>query len=832
MAVVHADFLRNYLSPMLLQAHQTEQSAFAFDPVLQLAKHVPQSAGYGLEVVHDRGFADPLREDALMAYASQGIVGVFRVFCETVVDASVDADAERRIVALKSGFPTMPATTASKILEGFKIAVSVEQVRRAYASYGWTHYFQPLSQTVNFVTLNRRLDQLQRLVRTSQPSDETQSIQRRYQAMCAYLSAEPRQREAALGQCGLKRSLFFHYWSNFKHLGILGLIDPGKQVFRESKIGLSREARMVIDKLQHPQRPESFYVRRLQTQGIEVNRSAIAKVFCRWRIDQWQGPFVSDLQRLSSAGQTDADTSESPAPDKAAVSKDADAAPPRPPGTVSRWVERNFLASLRHLAEHGLSITAPGLLVLWAYLEELGVPSRLQAMGLDGSSSHRGYHWLDFLLLDVGRRFYGLPTASRACQQEEPTLALFCHLVELPCNDSLLKGLAQISESQAVQLRHWLMQRMVDLQLIRGPSLGLDFHHIDLDVELERLREFGKGPSPRKKICHSGFRPHIAWDLGSGTLVAAEFRKASARGTTTVQRFVRDWIAPPFDQLFDSVYLDSEYTARHVWQFLMDKEEGMGVQLTACLTQNTWVRQHRDDFVRAHENDPSFWCYYDQDHVRSRETFDLVWEYPSRDGQNTRPLQLACVVKQNIHNGKFRCFGSSKRDLSAPEILSDYSHRWVIENGIKDLVNSYYLDQCPGTDPHAVDVHFLLVSLCHYLYRMIVRDMGSCLSNPDGTTKGLQTTREMLFRQGSAQVRRSGDTLEVHFENAYSPQRTEQYRRWFDQIQERTSDGLSLLGGMKLRFILKPPHGPEHSNSHQKALLTSETADRPIGEMA
>lgn len=97
--------------------------------------------------------------------------------------------------------------------------------------------------------------------------------------------------------------------------------------------------------------------------------------------------------------------------------------------------------------------------------------------------------------------------------------------------------------------------------------------------------------------------------------------------------------------------------------------------------------------------------------------------------------------------------------------------------------------------------------------------------------KWLQTSRELLFRQGSAQVRRNGIALEVHFENAYSPERTEQYRRWFDQIQERTGDGLLLLGGMKLRFILRPPHGPEHRNSHQKALLTPETADRPVAEM-
>ena len=689
--------------------------------------------------------------------------------------------------------------------------------------------------------LNRRLDQLHQAVQTPQATDQTRKVHQRYQAMCAYLLAGPGQKEAALAQCGLKRSLFFHYWGNFKTMGILGLVDRGQQVFRTSKMGLAREARLVIDKLQHPERPESFYVRRLQTQGVAVDRSTIAKVFSRWRIDQWQGPFVSDLARLSPAGSIHpqacetTEASQQAAPDAVALGADGTGHIPslsQPGGAVPRWVDRNFLTSLESLAEHGLSITAPGLLTLWAYLEELGIPACLHALGLDESADQRGYNWLDFLLLDVARRFYGLPTASRACRQEEPTLALFCHLVKLPCNDSLLHGLAQVTESQAVQLRQWLIQRMVELQLVRGPRLGMDFHHIDLDVELERLRDFGKGPSPKKKICHSGFRPHIAWDLDSGALVVAEFRKASARGTTTIQRFVSDWIVPPFDQLFDAVYLDSEYTARHVWQFLLDQEEGRGVQLTACLKQNAWVRKQRDLFVRSHENDPSFWRYYDDDHVHSRPTFDLAWEYPSRDGRSTRSLELVCVVKRNIHNGNLRCFGTSKRHLGAAEILSDYSRRWVIENGIKDLVNSYYLDQCPGADPHAVDVHFLMVSLCHCLYRMIVRDLGPGLTNPDGTTQGLKTCREMLFRQGSAQVWRRADTLEVHLQNAYSPELTEQYQRWFDQLHQRTADGLSLLGGLKLRFIPRPPHGPEHHNSHKKSRLTPETADRPAREMA
>ena len=422
------------------------------------------------------------------------------------------------------------------------------------------------------------------------------------------------------------------------------------------------------------------------------------------------------------------------------------------------------------------------------------------------------------MLFDIGRRFLGIPTLTAACETERPETAWFAHLYSPPCNDTELQGLARISESQVARLRAWLVDRLAQLGLGSGKRLAFDFHQIDLDVRLDRLRCFGKGPSPKKKLCWTGFRPHIAWDVENGTLLAAEFRKASARGTTTIKRFVGDYILPVFRGLFETVYLDSEYTGKDVWTFVTDPDNGMGAVLTACLRQNSLVKSARDSFLSANEGQPGFWKRYDEKHEFTTRTFPLRWTYADGNGKD-REMKLNCVVKRNIPNGKLRVFGSSREPVSSLEILKDYASRWVIENGIKDLIASYFLDACPGTDPHHVDIHFLIATICRTLYRMIERDLGKNLENPDGTVRTLDRMRGALFSQGAATLRRDGDALVVRFLNPYRVRRTNMLREWFRIVTRRHRDGIDLLGGLKLRFELQPPRGEEYRNTGRKVDL-------------
>ncbi len=94
-------------------------------------------------------------------------------------------------------------------------------------------------------------------------------------------------------------------------------------------------------------------------------------------------------------------------------------------------------------------------------------------------------------------------------------------------------GVCMFENSWIFHRKSWLYSAKIACQALKrfriypGRRLAFDFHHIDLDVELDKLRGFGKGPSPKKKVCYNGFRPHIAWDIETGTVIVTEFRKAS-----------------------------------------------------------------------------------------------------------------------------------------------------------------------------------------------------------------------------------------------------------------------------------------------------------------
>jgi hypothetical protein len=803
MAVIHPEFL-NYVISVIRLSITSEELPFHYDPLLKLATHYMSYA--------DSSPSEPFGDlnETLVIQANEnmkrmGVLGtVPAYFKKPIIMDGFSPEIERKIVALKRGYPTLPSTKMSIIIEGFGHKLDSSAILSIYASYGLVKKMKDLIELIDFVEMNRRIEKLSSLL-SDQSSVDARKVHRRYLAIYSYALSPQEKKEIAIRESGLKRSLFFYFWKSFKQYGLLGLVDRGKEVFRESKVGLANEAQMVIDKLQNPNRNESFYVTRMKYKGVDIDRSTVARIFSRWRIKQYKTAFVSNLERLDRE----------PDPEDSSIHIETTKIM-----KAKRLVDANMIDVLSGMSKYGMYVSAPGLFTIWAYLEELAIFPILESMGLTGSE--RGYDWLEHLLLNIGRIFYGIPSYSRACESEEYTLPLFCSLVTLPCNDTFLNGLASITSQQVFELQKWLVKRVQELGLITGKRLLFDFHHIDRDVDMDRLRDFGKGPSPKKKVCYNGFRPHIAWDLDTGDLVVAEFRKASARGTTTMKRFVKDFLFKPFKGVFHEVYLDSEYTGKDVWNFILDKEIGMGASLTACIKQNPMVRKARDAFLLNNKSNGDFWIYYDDEHVYSDSTFTLNWEYKYPKTGEKKALSLDCVVKKNVRSGKLRCFGTSKIGSSPEEILAEYSHRWVIENGIKDLIYSYFMDKCPGTTPHLVNVHFLSVTICRQIYHMIQRDLGSFIKNADDSVKSLGTMREVLFRQGNARVMFSENTYEIRFLNSFSADLTQELARWFRILENRWNSGLNIIGDSKFKFILQPPHGEEHRNRLQKVPLEIE----------
>jgi len=796
MAVLSLDVYKYLLD--VLPLARTNSQDLRNEPVLALCERIIWAGG-----VSNISFSDSLLEKAAQFYTQEKILGIARAyFNDTLINTTVAQELERKIFCLKKGIPSLPSTKAQLILKGFGHDLSEEQVLAVYGSYGLSQSFKNLRDEFDFMDINRRVQKLNLLLQQKN-KQEIERIHELYISIRAYLLADKSNKKSVIRNAPLSRSTFFKYWKSFCSYGFLGLIDKDVgNYFRESKMGFANEGLIVIDKVQNAKNTETHYIKQMQYKGINVKRSVINKIFQKWDVQNFKSAFKNNLERLEKPFE------EEKVP-QVTIKPFSD-----------KFVDRNFILFLERVSKYGLLVDAPGLFVLWYYIERFGFLDILE--DLDLTHAENGYSWLDYFLLNVGRIFYGISSYSRTCVREEPSLIFFSHLVALPCNDSFLNGISKITEDQLFTFQKWMIGRIKTLGFVKGKKLAFDFHQIDLDVDMGKLKKITKGPSPKKKLCVNGFRPHIAWDLETGNLVVAEFRKGDARGTKTIKRFIKDFLLNPFKGLFETVYIDSEYTGKAVWSFVVDSTDGMNADLVACIKMNLFVKKGATEFLLKEEGDDGFWSYWDKNHVYSSKTFILAWDHEEKNTGEIKHFKLNCLLKKNQKTGKFRCFGTTKLHYTSREILKDYSHRWIIENGIKDLVHSFYLDQCPGIDPHNVNVHFLMVSICKHLYSMIQADCQELFENYNGTSKTLKTMREVLIRQGCGRINIVGNEIVVKFVNSFSLDMTNALRPLYEKINEECHDGLKILGGYRLRFELKTPYGEERRNLKKKVSLSSE----------
>jgi len=342
---------------------KNNKNTWQYDPILSLL--MPEVTLYnGISFrIKDKEAADvTAKQDPV--YAFKMVIGPARI--------DIPIDVERRLVALKLGFPHLPATTATTILKGFGENIEYEETLKVFASYGLSNLMRRFSVDRDFFEINRRAAGW--FLAIENPDDDAaMKIRMRYQGIKDWLQASKGKKSEVFKRIPMKRALFFHWWNNFQRLGLLGLADPGPELFRRSKIGPDMEAKIVIDRLQYPERKDSSYVERLATQRVNIKRNAISKVFDRWKINKWNSAFKSNLFRFES------DEPEDYEPD--IIQSDHQA----------KLVEQKFLEMIKGMEFHPVPLSVPGLPMLWVYIEELGLLPVLNQLQLSTTSGREYY---------------------------------------------------------------------------------------------------------------------------------------------------------------------------------------------------------------------------------------------------------------------------------------------------------------------------------------------------------------------------------------------------------------------------------------------------------
>ncbi len=780
MAVIYPTFLRS-----LLHVHDQRQAQVPypfFDPAciyyeaLRACLHDQRRLSDSLE---QYGLTEYGYRNAQAAFHQWGTVGLIGMGVKQFTEP-LPVEVERQVFVLKAARPWIPATKMVLILKGFGHVVSLALMRHLYASYGWALGTKRYT-AVDFLALNQKVAQLDRLIATTTPGarpdffDEQDRLQRLLEVFRTLGTRGITQRYPG------SRVQFAQLKQNFLSLGLLGLLERAPPAFRNSKLGFKEEGWMILSKIQHPEKDEAYYRNRLASKQIEVDHSCLSKIFSRWKVKDFQSQFPGDLARLLQPH----------------VSAPREGIGHLPPVSPLR-LDAGFLAFIDALDRQGVPLANPGIFLFLPYLQRLGLLEEASAlMEVDPDS---GYSWFSLLLLNLGRILGGISSVSKACRTREPSFPLLAGLVEMPCKDSLLNGLAGISEQALLQLRRHLTRAALKQGLIEGKRVAFDFHLYDFTGDDVALKQIGKGPSPKRQICFPGFRPHLAWDVVTGAPISLEFRNGRARATTTIKRFVRELLddAVGIGDL-EHVYLDSEYTAEHVWQFIVDTEEGLGADLTMCIKQNRRVKKAIQAFL---ETKPT-WLFFDEEHNYTEQTFALPIAQTAK--------QLHCVLKRHEPTGRLRCFGSTLRGLTAKGILKEYQYRWQIENGIKDLIGNYFFDRIPGIDPHRINLHYFVVTLARLLFEMPSQDYAAA-RNADRSKKNIGTLRSEFLTGVNVILSRVGDTLYLKWVDPYPEKQHQALADLFDRLTQECREGLLFLGGLRLVFSLAPPRADEFHN--------------------
>ncbi|MCW3987198.1 MAG: transposase, partial [Candidatus Bathyarchaeota archaeon] len=756
MAVIYPLFLHN-----ILDVHGNIQSQIPypfFDPACIRYEALRAVLLEGMEiqsVIEKYGLTEYAYRKSLAAFRRCGIAGLIGLDSAQLTE-DMPLEVERMVFVLKKARSWIPATKMCLILKGFNYDIPVSLMRHLYASHGWAVGTKPY-ELVDFWSLNLKVIQLCRL--------QTQSIVRE-----SFFHTEDHVQtllevfrtfkiRGITKRYPGSRVSFQQHKQDFLSLGLLGLVDRARPPFRNSKLGFKEEGWIILSKIQNQDKGETHYVKILQSKIITVDATCITKIFTKWKVKDFQSQFKGDIKRLL----------EPEAEIPSGVS-----APSLPAAKVIR-LDKGFISFLKGLDRQGVPLANPGIFLFLPYLNRLKIFEK--AASLMDLDPDRGYSWFSLLILNLGRVFEGISSVSKACRTHELSLPLMAGLVRMPSKDSLLNGLAVITDAELLSLKRHLTQAAAQEGLIEGKRIAFDFHMRDFTSDDVELKNIGKAPSPKRKICFPGFRPHIAWDVNTGIPITLEFRNGNARATTTIKRFIRELLSDSLGyQAVEHVYLDSEYTAESVWKFIVDPQQGLGADLTMCIKRNKRVKQYIDAFL---ETNPT-WLFYDEEHTYSEQTFTI----PIRQTNKI----LKCVVKRKESNGALRCFGSTLTGLDSKGILGEYRCRWTIENGIKDLMCNYYFDNIPGIEPHRINLHYFIVTLARILYEMFCNDYEEAY-NPDESKKTIGTLRPEFMTGTNAVLSRVKDELILMWNDPYPEKQHHVIKALFDKLNEEKLQG-------------------------------------------
>ena len=526
---------------------------------------------------------------------------------------------------------------------------------------------------------------------------------------------------ATIRRYGLSRPTFYKYLRRVRRYGPWGLVDWLQAGRGRDKASEELEIRIIEEKVEHPRLSLDELISRLK---LKCSRSSVYEVLRFW------GLLEKERAPVTLRGFWNEEE-----PQRSAVlwrtAKDAAEAGQF---QVPRKLNGHFEQLLDRLKTRALAVCEPGPIILAQFVDDLGVT---EALCVHGPKRPEGGEITNLVLLNVFRILAGYETVGYLRESFDRSVAIAAGVGAYPGKTALYEGFSDLKFEHLQALRNDVSARARDLGLIRGERIAQDFHFQEFYGHRPQDEEIGVGPSSSGDLC-PGFRPHVIWDLDTDVIVNIAFCNGATRAGHIVREFCEKNLYAILDRTaVREIYMDSEYTSFPLINYFV-VDEFSSTDVIMCLKRNKRV-----DLLAKEVIDEGRWEDYSEDYEIAGKRFTL----PTL----RKPLHL--IVKRNKKTKDLRCFGTTCPGLENKEVLLRYRFRWPIENGLKDLIHSYFIDNILGKDPERIETNFYCVQVARLAYENFLQSLDErYVRDSAGSKKTLATFRRLLFGRQNCQI--------------------------------------------------------------------------------
>ncbi len=518
---------------------------------------------------------------------------------------------------------------------------------------------------------------------------------------------------------GMVQSSYYRIVRDYRLFGpwaVIPAVMPGKESMKADT-----ELDIILLKLGQP---NLSAMKTVETLKLKCSRYAVNRVFTRWELtDKRRKPVA--LNHLCLDGLSEDEFKPATSAWHLCSEKSL---------LQSRRINRHFELICKKMRTRQYHLCDPGPLLLAPFVNELGIA---QAMEVHGPPSPRGKDLPSLALLNVFRILGGYRRINHLSDNRDRSVALASGLGMFGSRSRYYRDTMDFKFDQLHALRCDLITRGRELKIVEGTKIAFDFHFKEFFGSRSKEKGFGKGPDKSGNLV-PGFRPHVAWDLATNTILSMTYYHGGVRAPGIVEQYCERHIFPLFDPLaIQEIYMDSEYTKEATLGYFKQVRCPNG-DVSLCLKKNKQIKKL---IAPALASDEGWEERDDGDEITS-----VVVELPRTK------LPLKIVVLRDIETRKnIRCFASTNTELSSEDILEKYRYRWLIENGLKDLVYSYFLDEMYGNDPEKIEFEFYCVMIARLTYEHFLKSLADAVDahyqNMDGNKTTLNTMRNLLFEK-------------------------------------------------------------------------------------